>query len=303
MVALISVPATHADTFGNGANTFEIEFVSIGNPNNPDDTTGTPSPAGKVEYAYRMGKYEISQEMIGKATDSGMTNVTAGAWSGTQPAANVSWYEAAAFVNWLNTSEGHQAAYDLTWTGSSWSMGLWSSADAWQKGGENLFRHKDAYYFLPSADEWYKAAYYDPNAGVYYDYPTGSDSVPDGIDFAGDTTFDAVFFDGGLNHGPNDITDVGVLSPYGTAGQGGNIFEFEETNFNLVNDSSSSARGVRGGSWYDTSVFLLSTNRCCVGGPADENGFVGFRVASLPEPSTIVLVGMSVMGLMMQRPR
>ena len=149
MVALISVPATHADTFGNGANTFEIEFVSIGSPNNPDDTTGTPSPAGKVEYAYRMGKYEISQEMIGKATDSGMTNVTAGAWSGTQPAANVSWYEAAAFVNWLNTSEGHQAAYDLTWTGSSWSMGLWSSADAWQKGGENLFRHKDAYYFLP----------------------------------------------------------------------------------------------------------------------------------------------------------
>jgi formylglycine-generating enzyme required for sulfatase activity len=282
-----------ADTFGSGANQFVIEFVPIGNPGNAADTASdpfppAPNPAGSVEYAYRMGKYEISKAMIDKATASGMTNVTTVPWTAAQPAADVSWYEAAAFVNWLNTSEGHQTAYDLTWTGSAWSMALWSSADAWQKGGENRFRHKDAHYFLPSADEWYKAAYYDPNAGVYYNYPTGSDSVPDGIDFAGDTTFDAVFDDGGFNPQPNDITDVGVLSPYGTAGQGGNVLEWEETEFDLVNDSSSSSRGLRGGNWGGISGDLRATLRHG-SDPSYESSFRGFRVASIPEPTTYAL--------------
>ena len=30
--------------FGSGANTFNIEFVPIGNPGNPADTTGNPNP-------------------------------------------------------------------------------------------------------------------------------------------------------------------------------------------------------------------------------------------------------------------
>jgi hypothetical protein len=57
-----------ADTFGSGANTFDIEFVTIGNPGNPADTTGSPNPAGKVDYVYRIGTYEISRDMITKAT-------------------------------------------------------------------------------------------------------------------------------------------------------------------------------------------------------------------------------------------
>jgi formylglycine-generating enzyme required for sulfatase activity len=302
-LAVYCAASTYADTFSSGANTFDIEFVPIGNPNNPDDTTGDPNPAGKVEYAYRMGKYEISQVMIDKATASGMTNVTAGAWTAAQPAANITWHEAAAFVNWLNTSEGYHAAYDLTWDGTRWQMPLWNTADAWQLGGENLFRHKDAHYFLPSMDEWYKAAYYDPDAGVYYDYPTGSDSVPDGIDVVGDTLFDAVFRDGAINPEPNDITDVGILSPYGTAGQGGNVWEWEETESDLVNDSptidsSSSPRGDRGGRWALSSLDLLSSFRG-VDFPSIESANIGFRVASvasIPEPSTAVLGAMASVG-------
>ena len=34
-----------------------------------------------------MGTYEISQDAITKATNLGMTNGTAGAWAGSQPAA------------------------------------------------------------------------------------------------------------------------------------------------------------------------------------------------------------------------
>jgi len=140
-------------------------------------------------------------------------------------------------------------------------------------------------------DEWYKAAYYDPS-GVYYDYPTGSDSVPDGIDFAGDPNFDvAVFVGSGFDEQPNDITDVGVLSPYGTAGQGGNVMEWEETEFDLVNDSDSSfdsGRGVRGGDFFGQG-FLLSSKREAFG-TSNAVLFLGFRVASIiPEPSTLLL--------------
>ena len=53
-------------TFGTGGNTFNMEFVAIGNANNADDTTGAPTAAGSVAYAYQMGKYEVSEDMITK---------------------------------------------------------------------------------------------------------------------------------------------------------------------------------------------------------------------------------------------
>ena len=78
--------------------------------------------------------------------------------------------------------------------------------------------------------EWRKAAYFttDKNGtglAGYYEYPTGSDDVPDGISFDGDTTFDAVFNDGFNQGHPNDVDNAGLLSPYGTMGQGANLRE------------------------------------------------------------------------------
>ena len=37
---------------------------------------------------------------------------------------------------------------------------------------------------------------------------------------------------------PADVTIAGGLSPYGTIGQGGNVWEWEETDFDLVNGLS-----------------------------------------------------------------
>jgi formylglycine-generating enzyme required for sulfatase activity len=151
-------------------------------------------------------------------------------------------------VNWLNTSTGHQAAYDLTYSGG-WSMSLWGSGDAWQAGGENLYRHKDAYYFLPSEDEWYKAAFHK-NDGVtanYWDYATGSNSIPDGIDFDGDTAFDAVSYQGYNQASPNSVSNVGLISPYGTYGQNGNVWEWNESAHDATNDSTSELRLPRPG--------------------------------------------------------
>ena len=305
--SLLCGPTAHADTFGSGANQFNIEFVDIGNPDNPDDTTGSPNPAGKVEYSYRVGKFEISRDMITKANNEGglgimmesMSFVTGGPRD-DMPATGVSWFEAAMFVNWLNTSQGHQAAYSFDGSGN---FQLWSSAEAWQEGGENLFRHKDAFYFLPSMDEWYKAAYFDASSSTYFDFPTGSNTAPTAV--ASGTAADTAVYDQSLGQGPADITLAGGLSPYGTMGQGGNVYEWEETEFDLVNDSSSPARAIRGGFWDFGSYFLLSSNRTSgFPFPSFEGYGIGFRVASrIPEPSTLLLAVGLAGGLLVWRRR
>jgi len=108
--ALLNAPA-QADTFGSGANTFDIEFVSIGDPGNPADTTGSPNPAGQVDYAYRMGKFEVSEDMINKANALGGLGITHDNRGVDKPATSLSWNEAARFVNWLNTITGNAPAY------------------------------------------------------------------------------------------------------------------------------------------------------------------------------------------------
>jgi len=274
--------------FGSGTNTFDINFVNIGNAGNAADTTGY----GAVPYEYRMSVYEISQDAIDKATASGMANVTAGPWTGNQPAADINWYEAAAFVNWLNTSTGRQAAYDLTWDGSAWSMTLWSSADAWQLGGENLYRHKDAFYFLPSDNEWYKAAYYNPGGSNYFLYPTASSDSPTAV--ASGTSAGSAVYDG-VAAVPAIVDSAGGLSPYGTMGQGGNVWEWSESAIGGSNDSASQSRAVRGGSWGDDEGALLSSSLFGYD-PTGDSLVIGFRVASVPEPSTYALLLMTGAG-------
>lgn len=298
LVAAFSSPILYADTFGTGANSFEIEFVYIGDPNNPDDTTGSPNPVGNVQYGYRIGKHEISRGMITKANNEGDLGIWLPSMVGVpggprdeMAASSITWVAAATFVNWLNTSQGYHAAYNLDGVEEvyPWTVQLWSSADAWQVGGENLLRHKDAVYFLPSVDEWYKAAYYDPNARVYYDYPTGSDTPPTAV--ASGTDADTAVYSMEFDDGPADINLAGGLSPYGTMGQGGNVFEWEETEYDLVNDSTYPTRAFRGGSWdAPVSDFLHSTSRWGHGDRSLIFDMFGFRVASVvPEPSTCTL--------------
>ncbi len=277
-------PSAQADTFGGGtSNEFTIDFVSIGNTDNAADTTSY----GAVPYEYRASTYEISQDAITKATASGMANVTAGAWTGNQPAANIDWYEAAAFVNFLNTNSGKTAAYDLTFSGGSWSMTLWSSEQAWTAGGTNLYRNKNAFYFLPSENEWYKAAYYNPAGSNYFLYPTASSSVPTAV--ASGTNVGSAVYNNAASV-PAVVDSAGGLSPYGTMGQGGNVWELNESAYAGTNSSPSETRALRGGDWTYTEFFLRSSFRFDFVAPSQAVDFVGFRVASVPEPSTYVLV-------------
>lgn len=298
-----ALPA-QADFFGNVLNAFTIDFVTVGNPGNPSDGPAGgglySAPYGGVGYAFRMSVTEVAQEWIDKAMNAGMTGVVAGAWTGSAPAANVTWYEAAAFVNWLNTSNGFQPAYDLSFSGT-WSMNLWSSADAWQLDGENLYRHRDAVYFLPSENEWYKSAYHtnDGVDGLYWDYATQGDDVPTPVVFG--LGAGAVVYQGGVTL-PAFVTLAGGLSPYGTRGQNGNVWEWMETAADGSNDVASETRVRRGGSFSDAELALRPTGRSVMG-PANSGNAIGFRVASVPEPSATLLLAVSAAGWLLRRRR
>ena len=293
-VLVLSGAMAEADTFGTGLNGFTLDFVPIGNAGNgndvnnpyPSNNTDEGTPNGGVSYNYRMGTNEISQEAIDKAVAGGLTGMTAGFWSGNQPSATINWYQAAAFTNWLNTSTGHQAAYELN--PALTEVTVWSSGDAWQAGGENLLRNKNAYYFLTSENEWYKAAD-QKNDGVtanYWDYATGSNSAPTAVESgtgAGTAVYDYV---ASL---PAGVANAGGLSAYGTMGQGGNVWEWMETARDGINNSSSENRGLRGGGWSGTENYLRSSYRG-YDTPASSASNLGFRVASVPEPSAAMLM-------------
>ena len=297
-------------TFGSGGNTFNMEFVAIGDAGNLDDTTGAPNPAGAVAYAYGLGKYEVSEDMItkynsnyGTANSLAITKDTRGV---DKPATSVSWNEAARFTNWLNTSTGGSAAYKFTTSGVNDNISLWSSGDLGYDAS-NPYRNSLANYVLPSMDEWYKAAYYNPNTSSYFDYANGSNSAPTAV-ASGTADNTAVYFQT-FNQGPADITSAGGLSPYGIMGLGGNVFEWEETSFNLNNSSGSSVRGFRGGRWDFFSNSLSSSSRVN-GLPAVEGNVLGFRVASLsssaasvPEPGTFGVLSLVGLGLVAYRKR
>jgi len=232
------------------------------------------------------------------------SNLGTAQYDGTanNPVTSVSWNEAARFVNWLNVSSGSVPAYRFTTSGVNDNIVLWDLASAGSGYKEaNPFRNSNAKYFLPSENEWYKAAYYDPNktgGAGYYNYATGSDTAPTAV---ASGTSGAVYDD---QPGPADITSAGGLSPYGTMGQGGNVWEWMETNLSGTNDASGSSRGLRGGSWYSNAFYVASSGRFGYD-PSFEGGFAGFRVASLaavPEPtsllSTLALVSS---GLLLRR--
>jgi formylglycine-generating enzyme required for sulfatase activity len=286
-------------TFGSGGNTFNMEFVTIGNPNNTADTTGAPNPAGRVTYTYDIGKFEVSEDMItkynanfGTANSLVITKDTRGT---AKPATRVNWNEAARFVNWLNTSTGGFAAYKFTTSGVNDNIALWTAADTLDYDATNPYRSKRATYVLPSSNEWYKAAYYNPTNSTYYDFPNGSNTAPTAV--ASGTADNTAVYGQTLAQGPADVNLAGGLSPYGVMGLGGNVWEWEESSADLANSSGSSTRGIRGGHWFNVSSLLSSSARPLDFTPNDPNAWaVGFRVASLsssaaavPEPSMMVI--------------
>ena len=174
-------------------------------------------------------------------------------------------------------------------------------------------RNAGAQWFIPTENEWYKAAYHQPaaqggDADNYWAYPTRTNSEPYSDQPPGSGTPTPIEHgqllrdDDSLANGYNDgyavtgstsysssqnyLTDAGAYtsatSPYGTFDQGGNVWEWNEA---LI---SGSFRGLRGGSWINNPENMRSSDRFDNRTPPiNEHNSVGFRVATVPEPSTI----------------
>ena len=302
------------ESFGTGDNVFTMDFVTIGNPGNPSDVeqvNPVPRNGGSVSYVYSMGKYEVTNDMIIKANAQAGIGITLDIWpvgygaalSGPlRPAGGISWNEGARFTNFLNVSQGFSVAYKFTTTGVNDNIALWTAGEA----GFNInnpFRNSLARYVLPTAEEWYKAAYFDPNkpgGAGYWDYPTGSDNVP--IAVAGGTA-DGTNVAGWVKRGPADVDNAGGLSPYGTMAQGGNHTEWNESQTGvLINGGVDGNRYIRGGDWASSPDMPNAGN---AGGlaPQNEGTSFGFRVVMVPEPSSLSLLAIGGLVLASKKRR
>jgi len=216
--------------------------------------------------------------------------------SGLRPVTFVSWNDSARFVNWLENGQGAGSTETGVYT-----MSLGTPV-----------RSGSATYFLPTENEWYKAAYYDPGVSGpgddYWLYPTRSDSAPGNVIGSGANQANmrngsneySVTQSSGYSSSQNYLTDGGAYtdseSYYGTYDQGGNVWEWNET---IVTGSS---RGLRGGSWDDAGFYLRSSARF-YDAPTLEGGYLGFRVASVPEPSAVMLMLVGGVALLARRRR
>ena len=306
---LLYAPAAQAVT---------IPTVPVGNAGNAADSTSY----GAVSYYYLIATTEVTNAqyaafLSAKAVSDplGLYNTNMGSGDsrggitqsgvsgsftyapktnmGDKPVNYVSWYDSIRFANWLHNGQGagdtETGAYTL------------EGGTATPSNGLTITRNSGATWFLTSEDEWYKGAYYDPTlaggSGDYWDYPTQSNSAPTvaTANSVGDISnpganvanynFGADW--NGRNGNVTTVGSAGALSDsfYGTADQGGNVWEWNEALIALISGSS---RGVRGAAFDNSSSFLLASNRQHYD-PSREHYFIGFRVATVPEPSTAVL--------------
>ena len=311
-----------------------IDTVPIGNAGNPPDTTGF----GSVPYTYRISRFEITNaeyaELLNAvaATDthelyhskmgtdwrSGIERSgTSGSYSytvkpdmGDKPVNYITFWDAARFANWLHNGQPTGAQDNGTTEDGAYTLGGVTFPP-----NESVSRNAGARWFLPSEDEWYKAAYYDlrsqeqggpPSDDNYWRFATQSDVDPviaaaNNIGDISNPGPNVANYDLGADwNGTNgNVTTVGSAGPesassYGTFDQAGNVWEWNEAIVIDLNRSEESTfRGMRGASWDDGASLVASSLRgyggieLCGTVWQCTNANTGIRVASIFLPNDL----------------
>jgi formylglycine-generating enzyme required for sulfatase activity len=302
-----------------------FQFVTVGSPGNPAYHTANPNDfvngRGGVDYTYRIGQYEVTTAQwtafynaaFDRPTNDRIPFVaTPLQWGAASTTPNtpggmrwtvlaghemwavggISWRTAAIFCNWVCNgahenaprSEFLSGAYDVSTFGYNGSIFT-----------DQLAHTPGAPYYIPTWDEWLKAAHWspgNPNNNGWYTYSNGSDSPyvygPPGVGQA-----NAGFFS------PNPFSiplgSYGTTSPWGLFDVAGATQEWMETVRTLSGGSRS--RVLDGSFWTEDTFQGNGLDQ--IGGWADEFPHVdpfnyGFRIASsVPSPpSCAVAVGM-----------
>lgn len=263
-------------TFGTSANQFSMDFVNIGYAGNVGQTQdygadGGIRTFGSVGYDYQIGKFEVTINQFSKARNSSFWGIADGDedhWNSVgsnAPATFTFFSEAAKFCNWLTSGDSRYGAY-----GSGMSR-----ASAIATYG--------TVFVIPTEDEWYKAAYFKSDGSGYTTYAHGDAAPAAGTD--------ARY--GGLTS-PWEVGD-GTVENNGTFDMDGNAWEIFESPFL---ESQPTPRGYRGGS-YD-ALLAAQGSSIRVDTPF-EDASIGFRVAVVPEPSSVILLVVGSGGILFYR--
>jgi len=309
-----------------------LDMVTIGNPGNPG--IGVPQPqlgisirpdTGAVADVFRIGRYETTNseyaaflnavdpnganpnaifhslmathELNGGIEFNAGTGYSVKSGFEMKPINFVNWFSAARFVNWLaggqRTGADGRADMEGGFIGSAYTL------PSNQTSGPIVPRNAGATFFLPSLDEFYKAAYYSGEGSTYWTYGTASNDMPTASSAVTDRSLANVANFGapqGLTTGVVDVdffTDA--RSAYGLYGAFGNVVELTDTpqpgNLELVMGGGGSWRMANGNAvnWSGAQIRYLS------GSTGSDS--IGFRVAAVPEPSTMALMGAGLAGL------
>jgi hypothetical protein len=304
-------------------------MVTVGNPGNAADRRYDANGFGVVSYTYRIGKFEVTAgqycaflnavaktdtyslyfELMAVAPGYGGCNIwqagSAGSYSysvdpnwANRPVNWVDWGDAARFCNWLTNGQPTGAQDANTTEDGSYFLNGAKNQEALGAVTRKTVAQGGRYY-IPTEDEWYKAAYYDPNkpgGAGYWDYPTGTNTQPGSAIEPVDSGNNANYYLSGYAIGkPYYRTVAGEFenssSPYGTYDQGGNVSEWTEM--------GGVCRFVRGGDYVSQSL-LAADNR---GDPfvTDHSAWLGFRVSEVPEPASMAILAVGSIGMLMRR--
>jgi len=303
---------------GSIASAGPIVWVTVGDPGNAADTA--PAGFGAVAISFQIAKYEFTNQLytdflnsvaatdtyslynpamgsnarggISRSGSSGSYTYSVKPNMGAKPVNYVSWFDAARVSNWYqngatSSSSTETGAYTLSGTTATVAPAVNSGAT----------------FYVPTQDQWYKAAYYKGASAGYWDYATQSNIAPTsvaagltGIGYAGSTGNFANYNNtADWNSLDGNVTTVGTNggpSAYGAFDMSGNVWEWNDRT-----GAASPLRGRRGGSW-NGSMSDVSVNGSILNAPSFENFGLGFRLASPAGVPEITPNGLSaVLGL------
>lgn len=259
---LCAVSAVSAKDWLGANSTHFVEVGNAGNAANPE------TKFGAVDRNYSIGKYEVTNAQYVKFMNAVGGNTVSvngtdvklyGGFDTSSSYAKfslieqnasgngftvavgkenyavnfISGFAAAMYCNWLTNGARENA------TAADFLAGVYdfakfgASIDVFK--GENA--NFDGTYRIPTLDECYKAAYYDPETETYYLYATGGSIIPDMANY------------NNRNGGTSSVKEHEMYpSSYGTLDQTGNVIE-------LVMDINAAGDrvGTYGGGFYRTA--------------------------------------------------